>query len=164
MSNFERMKTGFPKFPDGQDALSIFKWLFEVKATELGLNPENTTAKEVQEFSRFWSGEVAVKLWEVIGCLYPSGSPSDSMSNMLHIWAACGLDKVAQCKRSQCGRFFFLSKSTQKYCDAKCRQKDVVEQYVTDEYREKKKLAMRIRRAALKVLREAKFKPIRPKC
>ena len=162
VGNFERMKTGFPKFPDGHNAPSIFEWLFEVKATELGLNPENTKAKEVQEFRRFWSREVAAKLWEVIGCLYPSGSPLDSMTSMLHIWAACGLDKVAQCKRSQCGRFFFSSKSTQKYCDAKCRQKDVGEQYDTDEYREKKKLAMRRRRAALKVLRKAKFNAIRP--
>lgn len=162
VSNFERMKTGFPKFPDGHHAPSIFRWLFEVKATELGLNPENTKAKEVQEFRRFWSRGVAAKLWEVIGCLYPSGSPWHSMSDMLHIWTACGLDKVAQCKRSQCGRFFFSSKSTQKYCDAKCRQKDAVEQYDTDEYREKKKLAMQRRRAALKVLREAKFNAIRP--
>lgn len=162
MSNFERMKTGFPKFPDGHDAPSIFEWLFEVKAKELGLNPENTKAKEVQEFRRFWSREIAAKLWEVFGCLYRSDSPWISMSNMLHICAACGLDKVAQCKRSECGRFFFSSKSTAKYCDAECRQKDVVEQYDTDEYREKKKLAMRRRRAALKVLREAKFNAIRP--
>jgi len=157
------MKTGFPKFPDGHDASSIFEWLFEVKATELGLNPENTKAKEVQEFRRFWSREIAAKLWEVIGCLYGSSSPWDSMSNMLQVWAACRLDKIVQCKRSQCGRFFFSNKSTSKYCDAKCRQKDVVEQYDTDEYRERKKLAMRRRRAALKSLREAKFKATRPR-
>ena len=163
MSNFERMKTGFPKFPDGHYASSIFEWLFEVKATELGLNPENTKSKEVQEFSRFWSREVAAKLWKAIGCLYRSDSASASMSNLLHVWAACGLDKVAQCKRPQCGRFFFSNKSSAKYCDAKCRQNDVVEQYDTDEYRERKKLAMRRRRAALKSLREAKFKATRPR-
>jgi hypothetical protein len=157
------MKTGFPKFHDGHDASSIFEWLFEVKVTELGLNPENTKAKEVQEFRSFWSREVAAKLWEVIGRMYGSSSPWDSMSNMLHIWAACRLDKITQCKRSQCGRFFFSSKSTPKYCDAQCRQKDVGERYDTDEYREKKKLAMRRRRAALKALREAKFNAMRPK-
>ncbi len=150
------MKTGFPKFPDGHNAPSIFEWLFEVKATELGLNPENTKAKEVQEFRRFWSREVAAKLWEVIGCLYPSGSPWDSMSTMLHIWAACRLDRVAQCKRSRCGRFFLSGKSTTKYCCSKCRQQNIAEQYDTDVYREKKRLAMRRRRAALKALREAK--------
>lgn len=157
------MKTGFPKFPDGHDASSIFEWLFEVKATELGLNPENTKAKEVQEFRRFWSREVAAKLWEVIGCLYRSGSPWDSMSNMLHIWAACRLDRITRCKRSRCGRFFFSGKSTTKYCGAKCRQQDIVEQYDTDAYREKKRLAMRRRRAALKALRDAKSSAKRQK-
>jgi hypothetical protein len=150
------MKTGFPKLPDGHDASSIFEWLFEVKATELGLDTKNTKAKEVQEFRRFWSREVAAKLWEVIGCLYRSDSPWDSMSHMLHIWAACRLDRVAQCKRSRCRQFFLSGKSTTKYCQSKCRQQDIAEQYDTDVYREKKKLAMRRRRAALKALREAK--------
>jgi hypothetical protein len=151
------MKAGFPKLPDDHGASSLFEWLYQVKARELGLNPENTTAKETKEFSSFWFRDVAPKLREVIGCLYYQGnSPLFSMHEILHIWAACGLDKVAQCKRSQCGRFFFSSKSTQMYCDAKCRQKDAVEQYDTDEYREKKRLAMQRRRAALKALRGAK--------
>lgn len=150
------MKAGFPKLPDDHYASSLFEWLYQVKARELGLNPENTKAKEVQEFRKFWSREVAAKLWEVIGCLYRSDSALDSMSHILHVWAACRLDRVAQCKRSQCGRFFLAGKSTTTYCHSKCRQQDIAEQYDTDAYREKKRLAMRRRRAALKVLRGAK--------
>ena len=150
------MKTGFPKLPDDHGASSLFEWLYEVKARELGLNPENTKAKEVQEFRKFWSREVAAKLWEVIGCLYRSDSALDSMSHILHIWAACRLDRVARCKRSRCGRLFLAGKSTMKYCHSECRQQDMAEQYDTDAYREKKRLAMRRRRAALKALRGAK--------
>src|ERR1700693_406181 len=100
------MKAGFPKLPDDHSASSLFEWLYQVKARELGLNPENTKAKEVQEFRKFWSREVAAKLWEVIGCLHRSDSALDSMSHILHIWAACRLDRVARCKRLRCGGFF----------------------------------------------------------
>jgi len=150
------MKAGFPKLPDDHCASSLFEWLYEVKARELGLNPENTKAKEVQEFRKFWSREVAAKLWKVIGCLYRSDSALDSMSHILHVWAACRLDRVAQCKRSRCGRFFLAGKSTMKYCHSECRHRDIAEQYDTNVYREKKRLAMQRRRAALKALRGAK--------
>lgn len=118
--------------------------------------PENTTAKEVKEFSSFWFRDVAPNLWKVIGRLQQSGSPLDSMRDILHIWEACGLDRVARCKRSGCGRFFLSGNRARKYCHSKCRQQDIAEQYDTDAYREKKRLAMRRRRAALKALRNAK--------
>jgi hypothetical protein len=157
VGNFERMKTGFPKLPDDQSALSLFEWLYQVKAGELGLNTENNTATEVKEFSSFWFRDIAPKLREVIGCLYhQSNSPLISMYEILHIWAACNLDRVAQCKRSRCGRFFLSGKSATKYCHSKCRQQDIAEQYDTDAYREKKRLAMRTSRESLKKLREAK--------
>ena len=157
------MKTGFPKLPDDHGASHLFEWAYEVKAAELGLNPQNTTAKDVKEFNRFWYREIAFKMRDVIQCMQGSGSPIDSMSDILHIWAACRLDKVAQCKLSQCGRFFFSRKSTMKYCEAKCRQQDIAEQYDTDAYREKKRLAMRRRRSALNALREAKSHAMRRK-
>jgi hypothetical protein len=151
------MKAGFPKLPDDHGASSLFEWLYQVKARELGLNPENTTAKGTKEFSSFWFREVAPKLWKVIWSLRRSDSALDSMSHILHIWAACRLDRVAQCKRSRCGRFFLAGKSTMKYCHSECRHRDIAEKYDTNVYREKKRLAMQRRRAALKVLRGAKF-------
>jgi hypothetical protein len=150
------MKTGFPKLPDDHGAPRLFEWLYEVKARELGLNLEDTTTKEVKEFSSFWWRDVANNLWKVIGGMQQSHSPLDSISDILYIWAACRLDRVAQCKRTRCGRFFLSGKKTKKYCQSKCRQQDAAEQYDTDAYREKKKLAMRRRRAALRALREAK--------
>ena len=153
------MKTGFPKLPDDHEASSLFEWIYQVKAGELGLNPENTTANEVKEFSSFWFRDIAPKLWDIIGCLYyQSSSPLVSMHEILHIWAACELDSVAKCKRSQCGRFFLKGKSAKKYCDSDCRRQDVEEQYDTDAYRVKKKQAMRSRRAAKKAQRAAKSK------
>jgi hypothetical protein len=150
------MQTGFPKLPDDHGASSLFEWMYQVKAAELGLNWENTTAKEVKEFSRFWSSNVAIKLWQVIGRLQQSRGPLDSMSHIFHIWTACRLDTVVQCKRSRCGRFFFTGKSASKYCQSNCRRQDIAEQYDTDAYREKKRLAMRRRRAALKALKKPK--------
>jgi hypothetical protein len=155
------MKTGFPKFPDEYYASSIFEWLFEVKARELGLDQALATAKEVKAFRDFWSLEAAPKVWDAIGCLQRSESPWDSMSDMLHLWAACGLDKVVRCKRTACGRFFFSSKQNQKYCDPKCREQDREQRYDTATYREEKKQAMRRRRAAIKALRNAKLKALR---
>ena len=152
------MNIDLPKLPDNHGLNSFFSWLYEVKAVELGLDPQDATAKGVQEFSSFWYREVAPKMWEVIQCLQKQSSPMDYLRDNLYLWSACGLDKVAQCKRSACGRFFFLSKRAQKYCNPKCREQDKEEQYDTDAYREEKKLAMRRRRAALKALREAKFK------
>jgi hypothetical protein len=139
----------------------MFEWLFEVKATELGINAEEKQAKGAMEFRAFWSREIASKLWEMIGCLQRGESPWDSMSDMFHLWAACGLDKVVRCKRTACGRFFFSNKQNRKYCDPKCREQDREEQYDTAAYREEKKLAMRRRRAAVKTLKDAKLKALR---
>jgi hypothetical protein len=64
------------------------------------------------------------------------------------LWSAGKLNRLRRCEYEACGRIFFARKN-QKYCRSECFKAAITASYDTDEYREKKRKAMRERRKYL---------------
>ena len=70
------------------------------------------------------------------------GGPYLALLVYMRLWSTDNLYRLKRCALPSCGRIFFARKA-QKYCRRRCLNAKILASYGTDEYRKKKRLAMR---------------------